>query len=216
MFNFLKSYGYFRITNCLSTKLTFRRIIFAGWIIFTFTTCSFLRNLIVDYFYGLNNCFVFFLFSIGDFLNFTKKVFTCYYNFNWLNSRNFDYTTYTIFIHLNVFFKNIFLFNSNYIITFYLNMILTYKVYIFNTMFNYIIWLIGCLDHYYYYFSSNSFRCNNKYYILFIFIFFIVLFLFVELKKISTLLHTKFVKNRYYSRRVNFLNTKYTHFFKKK
>ena len=136
MFNVLKLHGYFKITNFFGIKLTFKKIIFTVWIIFTLVTCSFLRNLLVGYVCGLSNYFVFFLFSLVDVLTFIKTLLINSGRFNWLNSQSLDYGTRVILIHCNLFFANFFFINYNYIITFYLNIFLGYKVFFTDILFN--------------------------------------------------------------------------------
>jgi len=216
LFNCLKLNGYLKITNFLTIKLTFKKLFLLLWVVFTLLTCSFLRNMLIGYISGLSNYFVFFLFSFYDLLTFIKTLIINSGYCNWLNSRSLEYVLYIMLIHFNIFFKNLFLLNYSYIITFYLNIFLNYKIFFVDTFFHYTTWVLYYLDNLYAYFSSNSTRCNSKYYIIFIFTFFIFLFLFVEFKKISILLNSRFIKNRYFSRKVNFFNNKYMYFFKKK
>lgn len=123
---------------------------------------------------------------------------------------------YIILIHFNLFFKNLFLLNYSYIITFYLDIFISYKLSIINTCFNYVTWLLYYVDNLYVYMSSNSTRCNSKYFTLFIFTFFTLLFIFVEFKKTSLLLTTGYIKNKYFSKKIYFLQTEYMYFFNKK
>jgi len=215
LFNFLKLYSSVKITNFFKIKLTTWTTFILIYVIFTFSTCSFLRNLLISNIYFLNNYFVFFLFSFCDVLTFIKILTVNSSHFNWLNSQSLEYIMYTILIHFNLFFKNLFLLNYSYVVTFYLDIFISYKISIINTFFNYVTRALYYLDNLYVYISSNSTRFNSMYYILFIFTFFILLFLFVEFKKISLFLTMGYIKNKYFSEKKYFFQTKYIYFFKK-